>query len=280
MSSKRHPKKLKVPRYDLEHPDVRWWIVEDEFWFEVATKHDCIVSKAEIYSHLQIFADYESKDKPSTSLIRQRLLEEIKAIVAQDTVDPFHVILAVLALPHKTLDLDLKKYAARCDARVFRLARRRAWPEILRDLPAQPNSSDWLYYQATLSGSLVDYRTASEAGSLEATLYLARVASVKYYLHAIHRLGVTGVAYEYAERTKNRAMMLRLGTPRALAICANFMLNEGKRVSRIKQWCRDHGVPLFSKKLLPSLQEQPDVPAVDEDTLYLDQLSSLLGYTR
>ena len=282
MTSKRYRlKKLKAPRYDLEHPDVRWWIVEDEFWSEIASaaKHGCIVSKAETYSHLQIFADYESKDKPDASLIRQRLLEEIKAIIARDTADPFHVILAALALPRKTLDLDLKKYAARCDARVFRLARWRAWPEILRDLPAQPDSSDWLYYRATLSDSLADYRKASKAGSLAATLHLARAVSVKYYLRAIHKLGVTGVVYEYAERAKNKAVLLRLGTPRALVLYANFMLNEGKRVSRIKQWCRDRGVSLSSEKLLPSLQEQPDVPVVDEDTLYLDQLSSLLGYT-
>lgn len=272
---------LKAPQYDLEHPDVMWWIAEDDYWFKIASdaKNGCIVSKAELYSHLKIFADYE--EKADASLIRQRLLDEIREAIAREDVDPFHVILAALALPCSVRkDIDIAKYAPECDSRIFRLARR--IPEILRGLPACQTNCDWMYYQATTSKSEADYEKASVAGSLEATLYLARITTPKlarkYYLRVIRDLGFTGLVYEYAQRTNNKAILLRLGTPRALVMHANMLCREGKRVKYVKQWCRDNGVPLSSKDLLPLLQERP--ADVDEDTLYLNKLSDLLGYPR
>jgi len=274
-------KRYKTPRYDLEHPDVRWWATDDTFWFQIASKNGCIVNKANIYTHLELFAAYE--EKPDASLIRERLLEKIKSIIAQDTADPFHVLLALLELPRalrKTLGIDMYKYAARCDPRVFRLASR--IPGVLKRLPPQPTSFDWMYYKATRSGLAVDYRRASEAGSLEATLYLARTRrdvklKSKYYLHAIRELGFTGIAYEYADKTKNKAILLKLGTPEALAKYANLMFLDGVQVRTVKEFLRNKGVPLERSALLPALREAVNVP--DEDEQYLAKLSSLLGYS-
>lgn len=277
-------KRYKAPRYDLEHPDSRWWATNDAFWFEIASaaKNGCIVSKAETYTHLELFAAYE--EKPDASLIRERLLEEIKSIIAQDSADPFHVLLALLALPRslrKSLGIGMYKYASRCDPRVFRLASR--IPEVLRHLPPQPTSCDWMYYKATVSGLAIDYRRASEAGSLEATLHLARTRrdvklKKRYYLRAIREFGFTGIAYEYADKTKNKAILLKLGTPEGLAKYANLMFLDGVSVRQVKEFLREKGVPLEHSALLPSLRE---VPTIDnEDELYLTKLSSLLGYTQ
>lgn len=266
----------------LEHPDVRWWTTSDDHWTLVANgaRDGCLVCKAELYSHLTIFADYEDEKKPDASLLREKWLDEIKTNIKN--VPPFRALLAMLALPRliRTTFFDTETMARACDSRVFRFCTR--IPSILKKLPKpEKECADWLFYQR-------EFEKASQLGSLEATLSLARDRTrpfderQKYYQRAY--ITCPGAALELAECQRNqgliaeaKATLMELGNrgeKLALTEFANLEFHEMKGTHEAavhaKKFCIEHKVPLSSSTLLPAIREEDEN---ESDEQYLKRFS-------